>query len=722
MAHSHLLADSPVFADTPAGLSVRMTRLLLVALGYYLAARLGLMVPYVGTHVSLVWLPTGVAMAGLLRWGPGMAPAVFVAAVAANAALGGPLWLAIAIGAGNTVGPWTATRLLARWGFQPQLARRRDVAIFLCAALAGMLVSACNGAWWLHAAGLLAWEHLPLAWLSWWIGDTVGALLGGVPLVGLSRATLRRTFLSRPGMVNTLLQATVLACGLAAFSPWLGTGSPLLFPLVSLPFFLVTRLGLRSGILGSSLAVLMLSIAAAYGTSRGLGPFSGHGRNSDPLALWSYITAQACTSLLVCTMAAELQTSRRRLAAVVRHAQDGIVMIGPDDRLVAVNPAAMAMLGLSSEHVAGRSLDALPLGNGLLLGRWLQGHPGAASTDLQLEQLGGRRLPVECQSASYLDAGGCRQTHLVLRDLSARKQAEAQLVESEQRLRLVTDNIPALISYVDKDFRLLFANRMFETWLGLGREAILGRDVREVFGQRNFDTRRPYLERAFETGEIVDFELAVEGTGQPRVLRTTYVPDRAPDGTVRGIHSVSIDITDMKVVENRLTQLARFDHLTGLPNRRQFEQSLESALARAQRSAQSLALMFIDVDHFKDINDTLGHAAGDEVLRAFGQRLKVCVRSSDLVARLAGDEFVVVLEQLGQGEEAQAVARKIVAAMEEPVLWNEEIVPVSASIGIAVVDDSADTSAAALMARADEALYAAKRGGRNTYRVAAPLA
>jgi diguanylate cyclase (GGDEF)-like protein/PAS domain S-box-containing protein len=711
MAHSHFLADTPPVAGMHLGAATRLARWLAIALGYYLAARLGLAVPYVGTHVSLVWLPTGLAIAGLLRWGPGMAPAVFAAATAANATLGGPLWLALAIGAGNTLGPWVATLLLSRWGFQPQLARRRDVAVFLLASLLGMLVSASNGTAWLLAAGLLQGGQWPVAWLSWWIGDTVSALLGGVPLAGLGRATLRRAFLGRPGIVNTLLQAAVLACGLAAFSPWIGNGSPLLFPLVSLPFFLVTLLGLRAGMLSSSLAVLMLSVAAAYGTSRGLGPFAGHAPGADTLALWSYLTAQACTSLLVCTLAAELQTSRRRLAAVVRHAHDGIVLIGPDDRLIAVNPAAMAMLGLSSEDVAGRSLDALPRGNGLLLGQWLQQHPGAASTDLQLEQPDGRRLPVECQSARYLDAAGHRQTHLVLRDLSARKRAEAQLVESEQRLRLVTDNIPALICYVGRDYRLLFANRMFETWLGLDRQAILGRDVREVFGQRTFDSRRPFVEQAFESGEVVDFELAIEGPGQPRVLRSTYVPDRAPGGAVRGIYSVSVDITDM-------AQLARFDHLTGLPNRHHFEQSLESALARARRSGQALALMIIDVDHFKDINDTLGHAAGDEVLRAFGQRLKACVRGSDLVARLAGDEFVVVLEQLSQGDEAQAVARKIVASMEEPVLWNDEIVPVSASIGIAVSGRApAEASAATLMADADEALYAAKRSGRNTFRV-----
>jgi diguanylate cyclase (GGDEF)-like protein len=132
--------------------------------------------------------------------------------------------------------------------------------------------------------------------------------------------------------------------------------------------------------------------------------------------------------------------------------------------------------------------------------------------------------------------------------------------------------------------------------------------------------------------------------------------------------------------------------------------------------------LIIDVDHFKDINDCMGHAAGDEVLRTFGQRLKACVRTSDFVARLAGDEFVVVLEQLAHGDEAQAVARKIIAAMEEPALWNGRIVPLSASIGIALADGPAELSATALMARADESLYAAKRAGRNTFHLATPLA
>jgi diguanylate cyclase (GGDEF)-like protein/PAS domain S-box-containing protein len=723
MALTHT-ADPP---PAPSLLAGHFGRLLVAGLAYYLAARLGLLFPYVGTHVSLVWLPTGIAVAALLRWGPAMAPAVFAAATAANAAIGVPLWVAAAIAAGNTLGPWLAVRLLQRWGFDAQLTRRRDLAAYLVAALLGMSITASNGCWWLYVGGLLPAPQAPAAWMTWWIGDAVGALLGGVPLVGMNASGLRRTFGGGPGLVNAALQLGVLACGFAAFSPWFGIGSAWLFPLVSLPFFLITLLALRGGALNSSLAVLLLSIMAAFGTARGLGPFAGHDLQGDVLALWSYITAQACTSLMVCGVASELHSSRSRLTALVRHAQDAIVMIGPDETVLAINPAAAAMLGLQHVQMAGQPLASLPHGNGLMLSRWLQHGPAVATSDLQVLMDGGRSIPVECQSARYRDAGGHWQTHVTLRDLTMRKQADARLAASEQRLQAITDNLPALISYIDKDHRVLFANKAFETWLGRDRRCVIGQQASEALGAFGFEAHRPQFMQALASVQNVTFEHSLKGSQSPdlltsveptRVLRTTFVPDAAADSTVRGVYALSMDVTEMKAVETQLMKLARLDHLTGLPNRRQFERRLDSALTRARSGPQSLGVMFIDVDHFKDINDSLGHAAGDAVLKEFGRRLAACVRSSDLVARLAGDEFVVVLEQLRQAEEAQLVAGKIIAALEEPMLFEDRIIAVSASIGIGLADTPAEASPAALMATADRALYAAKRGGRKTFRLA----
>jgi len=173
----------------------------------------------------------------------------------------------------------------------------------------------------------------------------------------------------------------------------------------------------------------------------------------------------------------------------------------------------------------------------------------------------------------------------------------------------------------------------------------------------------------------------------------------------------------LKQVERQLSQLARVDALTGLPNRRQFEERLTEGIARASRDHKAIALMFLDIDYFKSINDSLGHAAGDAVLKEFAARLKAAVRITDIPARLAGDEFVVLLEGLHGEADAECVGEKVVAAMRQPFIVDGAPLRVTTSVGIAYSDRPAPDSA--LMACADEALYRAKDAGRNTFKVSA---
>lgn len=149
---------------------------LALGIAYYLAARLGLLIPYVGSHVSLFWLPTGIAMAAYWRWGGVLSPAVMLAAFAVNYRIGGPAWMAFGIAAGNALGPLLGAILLRRWSFDDALIRRRDLGVFLLADMCGMLITATNGTAWLWAAGLLPAASLPTAWMTWWTGDAVGAL------------------------------------------------------------------------------------------------------------------------------------------------------------------------------------------------------------------------------------------------------------------------------------------------------------------------------------------------------------------------------------------------------------------------------------------------------------------------------------------------------------------------------------------------------------------
>lgn len=242
-----------------------------------------------------------------------------------------------------------------------------------------------------------------------------------------------------------------------------------------------------------------------------------------------------------------------------------------------------------------------------------------------------------------------------------------------------------------------------------------------MVGPALYEERRINIDRAL-AGERVDFEVQSITKGVPRYLQTSYLPDRRPDGSVAGIYTLSTDVTVLKNAEQQMRQLARYDTLTGLPNRLQFEEKLPEAMARCARMRRPMALMFLDVDKFKTINDTLGHSAGDEVLKEFAHRLISCVRKTDMVARLAGDEFVVILEGLNAIDEPQFVARKIIATIggEFDVLGRP--LTVSTSLGVALYEGGDDVTPARLLTRADEALYEAKAAGRNTFRVASRLA
>jgi diguanylate cyclase (GGDEF)-like protein len=163
-----------------------------------------------------------------------------------------------------------------------------------------------------------------------------------------------------------------------------------------------------------------------------------------------------------------------------------------------------------------------------------------------------------------------------------------------------------------------------------------------------------------------------------------------------------------------LAHLAQHDPLTGLPNRSLFEDRLEQALGRRSRTGQPVALMYLDIDHFKTINDTYGHSTGDELLKAFAGLLTGCVRSTDTVARLGGDEFTIILESVEQAEDSCAVADKILAALRTPMRVGNAIIAVSTSIGISWAD-KAPVSGPEFVERADAALYRAKASGKNTY-------
>lgn len=292
------------------------------------------------------------------------------------------------------------------------------------------------------------------------------------------------------------------------------------------------------------------------------------------------------------------------------------------------------------------------------------------------------------------------------------RAARDENARGEKRARMIADTLPALVSYIDANERYVFHNSFYRTLFGPSAERLDGSSMRDVLGDEVYASIAAEV-RAALGGARVSFERSIPVGSSWRWFKFEYTPDVDETGATLGFYTMGIDITDMKEVQHHLRAFARVDSLTGLPNRAQLYDRLTEALARSKRGQSATACLFLDIDHFKSINDSLGHAGGDEALREFGRRLESAVRETDLVARLAGDEFVIVLEGGEQPASGRAVARKIIDAMRSPFFIDGAPRTVSTSIGIAVSDlnDDADE----ILKRADEALYVAKRAGRGGF-------
>ena len=319
------------------------------------------------------------------------------------------------------------------------------------------------------------------------------------------------------------------------------------------------------------------------------------------------------------------------------------------------------------------------------------------------------------------DGGEQRGFYLMTFDITALKEAESRRAKLEGQLRAITDNLPVAITYLDSEQRYRFVNRTGLEWLCRPAAEVIGHRIGDILRPVAYERRRESIERGL-TGKRVTFEAESITGDVTRILHYAYIPDIESDGRVAGLYGLATDVSALKNVEKQLSLLVRSDVLTGVANRYCFNEAFPLALSRARRTMTGFALMYLDIDHFKSINDSLGHAAGDVVLKAFVLRLQQSVRTTDTVARLGGDEFVIILEGVNNHEEAQVVARKIVANVTRPLDVEGRTLTMTTSIGIAFRREilAADSATAeALIGRADAALYAAKKAGRNTWRVMA---
>ncbi|MGK5009989.1 diguanylate cyclase domain-containing protein [Janthinobacterium sp. MDB2-8] len=330
----------------------------------------------------------------------------------------------------------------------------------------------------------------------------------------------------------------------------------------------------------------------------------------------------------------------------------------------------------------------------------------------QVHQIRRQRLGIEALQIERRDEIGdlSRDFYSLVAE---REIAEAQTRDSERRLKLLTDHVPVVIVYIDREHRYQFINATFEKWFGRSRKESMMQSIRDVLGEEAYQLREAYLQRAF-AGEEVEYEFTIDGGGEAglRAFQTSYVPDVGASGTVEGVYGLIHEITKTKAVHTALQFAAATDTLTGIANRRRFDEQMAQSMQRTRAARAPMALAYLDIDRFKAINDSLGHHAGDEVLKEFAARLVRSVRASDLVARLAGDEFVIIFEGVNSAAEVRQIGAKIIDAIRQPFDLASGPLPVTTSIGIAIFREGALTPAQ-LLDLADQALYAAKGQGRD---------
>ena len=304
------------------------------------------------------------------------------------------------------------------------------------------------------------------------------------------------------------------------------------------------------------------------------------------------------------------------------------------------------------------------------------------------------------------------------RDMTERKLIEDRLARREREFRTLVEHSPDVVMRYDKDFRRLYVNPTFAALIKGGGPAVLGKKPSELPDADHAVGYEQKLREVFATGREAQTEVRWEAGRENK--RSYYlvklVPEFGADGTVESVLAVGRDVSELEASREKIHRMAFYDPLTDLPNRTLFNERLRQTVSDVRANERPLAaVMMIDLDRFKEINDTMGHAVGDEMLREAAVRLRACIREADTVARLGGDEFAVLLPQIEDRSALEQIAARIIERFDERFLLSGRELFVSCSIGIALhpIDSVAADD---LVKFADSAMYLAKRAGRRGYR------
>jgi len=417
-----------------------------------------------------------------------------------------------------------------------------------------------------------------------------------------------------------------------------------------------------------------------------------------------------------------LRDSEARNRMVIESALDAIIVIDDNSVIKEWNPRAETTFGWKASEIVGQTLmetiipsqhreahkqgleNLLKTGKGPILNQ---------HNELTALHQKGHEFPIELTIAP-LRHGGSWTFSAFIRDLSERKQSKEALGQSEASFKALAEESPNMI-YINTRGRVVFANKACEEQIGYKRQEIYADDfdfMCTVAPESRDLIRQKFLQHQ-KGEEIAPYEYKVL-TRDQKVLTVIHASRLIEFNGEKSILGIITDITERTRIEQQLQYMAHHDALTELPNRVLFMDRLSQSLAHADRHNRLVAVLFMDLDRFKLINDTMGHDFGDRALQALAGRLNECVRAGDTVARLGGDEFAVVLEDIASADDVVHIARKILSVLSQSFLLDEREFFITTSIGISLFPmDGKDTQT--LLKHADIAMYRSKDQGRNTY-------
>ncbi|HYU24197.1 MAG TPA: EAL domain-containing protein, partial [Thermoanaerobaculia bacterium] len=398
-----------------------------------------------------------------------------------------------------------------------------------------------------------------------------------------------------------------------------------------------------------------------------------------------------------------LRKSESRLKQLIDSTLDAVVTVDRDGHVIEWNPQAEAIFGMKARDVLGRPLPGDVM-------------PATAGAQRRVEALGrrasGEQFPIEI-TIDPVGSGSEQTFTAFIRDISERRRAQDELERREQRFRALVEKSWSGVVLLDQSLAFSYAGASTDRLLGYSESDLLGASILGFVHPRERHTARQLFADLLEAPNR-------EFQGEIRFLHKNgtwvwlegFTQNLLHDPSVGAIVVNYRDITQRKATEKQLEYQAYYDALTGLPNRLLFRDRVVTAIAQAQRNRRALAVMYLDLDHFKLVNDGLGHSVGDKLLGQVAERLATSVRASDTISRLGGDEFTLLLNDVDSSDAVAGVARKILHSLARPFKVDGHELFVTASIGISLFPNDGD-DVEILLKSADSAMYRAKELGRN---------